>query len=158
MAAAVKLTVAGPLPLAALLTFSHPVALLAAVHAHPVSVASVVDPLPPPATTAWLVGARLKVQAAAACDTVKVCVAIVSVPDRVDAFGLAATLNAVEPLPLPLAPLVTVIQLVLLEPDHGHPAGAVTFVDPVPPAAATDRLLVEIANVHPTPACVTVRV
>ncbi len=97
-------------------------------------------------------------QAAAACDTVNVCDAIVSVPERAVAFGLAATLKPVEPLPLPLAPLVTVIQLTLLEPDHGQPAGAVMLVDPVPPVAATDRLLAESVNVHPTPACVTVSV
>jgi hypothetical protein len=98
------------------------------------------------------------VQAAAACDTVKVCDAIVSVPDRLAAVGLAATLKPVEPFPVPLAPLVTVIQLTLLEPDHGHPAGAVTVVELAPPAAAADRLVGEMVNVHPTPACVTVNV
>ena len=60
-------------------------------------------------------------------------------------FGLAATLNATVPLPLPLAPLVTVIQLVLLlTAVHAHPAGAVTAVDPVPPPAATDWLVGDI--------------
>ena len=55
-------------------------------------------------------------------------------------LGLAAALNATVPLPLPLAPLVTVSHdVLLLTPVHAHPAGAVTVVDPVPPAA-DDRL------------------
>ena len=97
-------------------------------------------------------------QAAAACDTVNVCEAMVSVPDRGVPFGFAATVKPVEPLPVPLAPLVTVIQAALLEADHGQPAGAVTLVEPAPPAAVGDRLFVEMLNVHPTPACVTVSV
>lgn len=97
-------------------------------------------------------------QAAAACDTVNVCEAMVSVPDRGVAFGFAATVKPVDPFPLPLPPLVTVIQPTLLAADHGQPAGAVTLVEPVPPAAVGDRLFVEMLNVHPTPACVTVSV
>jgi hypothetical protein len=94
----------------------------------------------------------VKVQAAAACDTVNVCEAMVSVPVRADAFGLAATLKPAEPFPLPLAPLVTVIQLSLAAADQGQPAGEVTFVEPVPPLAVAERLFEEIVNVHPTPA------
>ena len=95
---------------------------------------------------------------AAACVTVNVCVAIVSVPVRADAFGFAATLKPTGPFPLPLAPLVTVIQLSLLAADQLQPAPEVTFVEPVPPAATTDKLFDEIANVHPAAACVTVNV
>ena len=52
---------------------------------------------------------------------------------------MAAALNATAPLPLPLAPLVTVSHdVLLLTPVHEHPVGAVTAVDPVPPLAATD--------------------
>jgi hypothetical protein len=98
------------------------------------------------------------VQAAAACDTVNVCEAIVKVPVRGEPFGLAATLKPAEPLPLPLPPLVTVIQLSLVVADQGQPDGDVTFVEPVPPAAVTERLFEEIVNVHPTPAWVTVTV
>jgi hypothetical protein len=76
---------------------------------------------------------------------------------RVEALEFAATLNPTEPLPLPLAPLVTVIQLTLAAADHGQPAPAVTFVDPLPPAAVADRLVDESENVHPAPACVTVK-
>ena len=84
-------------------------------------------------------------------------VAIVSVPVRADVLGLAATLKPTGPLPLPLAPLVTVIQLSLLAADQLHPAPEVTFVEPVPPAATTDKLFDEIANVHPAAACVIVK-
>ena len=140
------------------LMVSHEVALLTAVHEHPVGALRVMAPPPPAAVIDWLVGVSANVQVAAACETVKVCEAIVSVPVRVEAFGLAATLKPTVPSPLPLAPLVTVIQLLLLEADHGQPAGDVTFVDPVLPAAGADRLFDEMANVHPTPACVTVKV
>ena len=50
--------------------------------------------------------------------------------------GSADALNATLPLPLPLAPLVTVNHDVLLTPVHAHPVGAVTAVDPVPPCGA----------------------
>jgi hypothetical protein len=73
----------------------------------------------------------------AACDTVKGCPAIVSVPVRAAAVFAAAT-NATVPLPVPEAPLVTV--------NHGafefavQPqvvAEAVTATEPEPPASAT---------------------
>jgi hypothetical protein len=83
---------------------------------------------------------------------VNVCAAIVNVPVRGDGFGLAATVKPTDPLPFPLAPLVTVIQVALLPADHGQPANDVTLVVPVPPAAATDALFDERANVQPTPA------
>ena len=95
---------------------------------------------------------------AAACVTVNVCVAIVSVPVRADAFGFAATLKPTGPLPLPLTPLVTVIQFSLLAADQLQPAPEVTFVEPAPPAATTDELFDAIPNVHPAAACVTVNV
>jgi hypothetical protein len=64
--------------------------------------------------------------------TVKVCPAIVSVPLRWDAFGLAVALKLTVPLPLPLAPLVIVSQDVsLLTAVHAQPPGAVTAVEPV---------------------------
>jgi hypothetical protein len=63
----------------------------------------------------------------------------VRVPVRGLVFGFTAALNATVPVPLPLAPLVTVNHDVsLLTPVHGHPAGAVIAVEPVPPAATTD--------------------
>ena len=49
-------------------------------------------------------------------------------------FGLADALNATVPLPLPLAPLVTVSHdVLLLTPVHAHPAGAVTSSTPCRP-------------------------
>jgi hypothetical protein len=64
---------------------------------------------------------------------------MVSVPLRCVPLGLDDTLNATEPAPLPLAPLVTVSQdVLLLTPVHAQPASVVTEVDPVPPPATTD--------------------
>ena len=78
-------------------------------------------------------------QAAAACVTVNVCPPMVSVPVRGLVFGLDDALNPTEPFPLPVAPLVTVNQdVLLLTPVHAHPVGAVTAVDPVPPPATID--------------------
>jgi hypothetical protein len=50
---------------------------------------------------------------------------------------LADALNVTVPLPLPIAPLVTVSQPVPLTAVHAHPLGTVTLVDPVPPPSAT---------------------
>ena len=52
--------------------------------------------------------------------------------------GLAATLNATGPLPMPLAPEVTVIHAVLLLAVQSQPVPAVTATVPFPPAAASD--------------------
>jgi len=50
--------------------------------------------------------------------------------------GLDAMENATEPLPLPLAPDVTVIQASLLAAVHVHPLAAETLtVGPAPPPA-----------------------
>src|SRR5438876_464406 len=67
---------------------------------------------------------------------------------------LPATLNATVPLPVPVAPVVTVIQVVLLTAVHEQPPGAVTVVLAVPPPATSDWLAGEIVSVHMTPACV----
>jgi hypothetical protein len=61
------------------------------------------------------------------------------VPARVVPLGFAAALKLTVPFPLPVAPAVTVNQLVLLlTAVHAHPVGDVTAVEPVPPAATTD--------------------
>jgi hypothetical protein len=138
LAAAVKATAPLPEPVAPDVTVSHDVSLLTAVHAHSATVVTAVEPVPPAAAIDWLVGTSVYVQDAAAWFTENVCPAIVSVPVRAVVFGFAAALNATVPLPLPLAPLVTVSHdVLLLTPVHAHPAGAVTAVDPVPPAAVT---------------------
>jgi hypothetical protein len=98
------------------------------------------------------------VQAAAACATVKVCPAIVAVPVRVVVAGLAATVRATVPLPVPLAPLATVIHDAPLEAVHPQPLPAVTETLADPPAAAG---LVEpgvIAYEQARPDCETVKV
>jgi len=128
-----------PLPVAPLVTVSQPVLLLTPVHEQPAGAVTAVEPVPPPKATAWLVGESAYVHPMPGCVTVKGCPAIVNVPLRCDVLALAAALNPTAPLPLPLAPLVTVNHdVLLLTPVHAHPAGAVTAVDPVPPPVATD--------------------
>ena len=56
LADALNATVPDPLPLAPLVTVNHDVLLLTPVHAHPAGAVTAVDPVPPPATTDWLVG------------------------------------------------------------------------------------------------------
>jgi hypothetical protein len=56
-AAALKLTVPLPLPDAPAVTVNQLVLLLTAVQAHPASAVTLVEPVPPLATTDWLVGA-----------------------------------------------------------------------------------------------------
>ena len=86
---------------------------------------------------------------AAASVTLNVCPPMVNVPVRCDVFGLALALKFTVPLPLPLVPLVIVSQEdALLLAVQLQPPGAVTLVDPVPPAAANDWLVGEIANVQ----------
>ena len=61
----------------------------------------------------------------------------VTVPIRAVVAVLAATLSDTEPLPVPVAPAVTVIQLALLVAVRAHPVVPVTVSDTGPPAAAT---------------------
>ena len=62
---------------------------------------------------------------------------MVMVPVRA-APVFAATLNATVPLPLPLAPAVTVIHAALPLAVQLHPSPAVTATVPVSPGAASD--------------------
>ena len=78
-------------------------------------------------------------QGAAACVTVKVCSAIVSVPVRCWTTAFAATVNVTVPPPLPLAPDVIVNHASLLTAVHAQPAIVVTVtVVPAPPDAPID--------------------
>jgi hypothetical protein len=94
--------------------------------------------LPPDAGREALPGLRSYVQgtgAASICVTVNVCPAIVSVPVRI-AGPLTVALNPTEPLPVPLAPDVTVSHDALLVALHGQSAAAVTVTGlPGPPPA-----------------------
>ena len=120
---ALNATVPLPLPLAPLVTVSQDVLLLTPVHAHPVGAVTAVDPVPPLATTDWLVGVIEYEHAAAAWFTVNVWPAIVSVPLRAVPFGFTVALKATVPAPVPLAPLVTVSHgVLLLTPVHAQPA------------------------------------
>ena len=88
--------------------------LLTPVQAHPVGAVTSVEPVAVPAAIDWLGGEMEYVHGAPACVTLNVWPPMVSVPVRALVFGLAAALNATVPLPLPLAPLVTVNHDVLL--------------------------------------------
>ena len=71
----------------------------------------------------------------AACVTVIVVPATVSEPLRA-APVLAATVKAVDPLPLPPVPEVIVIHGVVVDADHAQPVPLMTVTDPVPPAVS----------------------
>ena len=137
LAAALNETVPLPVPLASPVTVNQPV-LLVAVHAHPVVAVTEVDDAPPAAATVRLVGVSVTSHAAAACVIVKGCPATSSVPVLASAVVFAAAVNVTEPLPVPLPPLVTPSHPVAVLAVHAQPAGAVTFVEPLPPPAATD--------------------
>jgi hypothetical protein len=60
------------------------------------------------------------------------------VPVRGVVVVFAATVNVTVPLPDPLAPPVTLIQLALLVAVQAHPAPAAIEIEPLPPDAGTD--------------------
>ncbi len=138
LGATVKLAEPLPEPLAPAVTVIH-VTLLSAVHAHPVVVVTVVDPLAPVKATDWLDGEIENVHAAGFCVTVNVSPAIVAVPVRDCVAVLAEALKFTVPLPLPFAPLVSVSQALLLAAVQAQPDAAATLVDAVPPVATTVR-------------------
>jgi hypothetical protein len=127
-------------------------ALLTAVHAHPVTADTVADPEPPVAAALSDDGEIEGVQGAPASLTVNVWPPIVTVPLRGVVLVFAGALNPTVPLPLPLAPDVTVSHALLLVAVHAQPVGAVIPTLPVPPVPATDCDAAESANVHGTPA------
>jgi hypothetical protein len=63
-----------------------------------------------------------------------------------------------DPLPLPVAPALMVIQAALLVAVQLHPVPAVTVTVPVPAADVTLADAGEIVGTHGVPACVTVNV
>jgi hypothetical protein len=97
-------------------------------------------------------------QGFAACVTVKLRPAIVSVPVRCDASGFIAAENATVPFPVPLAPLVIVNQLAPLVAVQLQPAAPVTADVPVPPPNATDWLVGEMLTLQLPAAWFTVKV
>jgi hypothetical protein len=63
-----------------------------------------------------------------------------------------------EPLPLPVAPALTVIHGALLAAVQAQPLPAVTVTEPVPAADVTLAEAEEIVGAHGVAACVTVKV
>ena len=138
-------------------------ALLTAVHAQPAVVVTVTVVPGPPARRSTDSAARSRTHrhgGAAACVTVNVWPAIVSVPVR-SAPVFAAIVKSTDPLPVPLAPDVIVNHAALLTAVHAQPAVVVTVtVVPGPPAAPIDWLVGAIvyAQAGGAAACVTVNV
>ena len=102
-----------------------------------------------------LVELTLSVGPLPCCVTVTVCPAMVRVPVREVVAVLAATLRLTVPLPEPLAPAVTVIQVALLVAVHAQPVPAVTVTLLGPPAAVALRAVADRVYAQ-APACVTV--
>jgi hypothetical protein len=73
---------------------------------------------------------------------------MVSVPVRCDGVVFACTLKPAVPLPVPLAPDVTVMNDALLAAVHVHPLVVVIVEDPVPPPAAAECVVGEMVNEH----------
>jgi hypothetical protein len=110
---------------------------LDAVRAQPVVVVTVKVADPPPVANDADVGVSVKLHEAAACVTVTVWPAIVTVPVRDAVAVLPATESDTVPLPAPDAPAVTVIQDALLLAVHVQPVCAViATVDEAPLEAA----------------------
>lgn len=70
------------------------------------------------------------------------------VPLRCDAAVFAAALKPTEPLPLPLAPLVTVSHDAVLTAVQPQPPAAVTVTVPEPAADVSDWLTGEMDGSH----------
>ena len=85
-----------------------------------------------------------------------------SVAVRGDVSGLAAAAYCTVPLPVPPAPAVMVSHAALLVAVHEQVAPVVTPIEPLPPAASSDWLVLDSEYVQgggaPAPACVTVSV
>jgi hypothetical protein len=152
-------TVPVPVPEAPPVTVSH-AALLEAVHAQPAPEATVTLPDPPVVPSACEVADSVGAHGTAACVTVTVCPAIVSVATRLSGPELAVALNETVPGPAPDAPAVTVSHAALLLAVHAQPAAALTVTLAEDAVGANAAVVVDSANVHGSvaPACVTVTV
>lgn len=139
-AAALKLTAPDPLPVAPAVSASHDT-LVAAVHAHPVGVVTVVEPEPPAAPTLPPTGEIEYEQPTPFCETVSAWPAIVSVPERAIELLLAATVKPTLPLPVPVAPLAIVIHEAPLVAVHAQPLAAVTLAVADSPVAGDVSLV-----------------
>jgi hypothetical protein len=139
-AATAMVTVPLPVPLAPLVTVNQE-ALLDAVHAHVLPAVTETLVVSPAAAADRLDGVMAGLQVTTpACVTVNVRPAIVTVPVRDEADVFAATVIATVPLPVPLAPPVTVSHAALLVAVQSQALPAVTDTEVFSPAAADDRL------------------
>ena len=96
--------------------------------------------------------------AAPACDTATACPATVSVAFRAALEGFAATEKPTAPLPVPLAPLVTVTQPAPLDAVQPQPPTAVTATLDAAAALDVEKAVDEMPYEHGIPGCVTVKV
>lgn len=111
---------------------------LTAVQAQPVMDVTEMLPVDAADATDRLVDDRVYVQAAAAWVTLNVPVPTLMVAERSAVAGLASTLYATVPFPLPLGGLVTVSHGALLDAVHAHPLFADTEKLPVATSDPTD--------------------
>jgi hypothetical protein len=136
-----------PLPLPPALTVSQ-AALLVVDHAQELPAVTLTDVDSPAAGEVRVFGEIAYVHAAPACVTVKVWPAIVNVPVRLVLAVFAAALKVTDPVPLPVAPDVTVSQPAALLAVHAQPVAAVTVTLPVDAAAGTDAAVADKVGVQ----------
>jgi hypothetical protein len=115
--------------------------LLLALHGQPVCVVTVMVPLAAASNTLIVVGLTAYVQAAAACDTVKLWPATVPVTVRAVVLVFAATVNVTDPDPVRPLPFWNVRAPLALVALHAHPACVVTVTVPLVPAAGALTLV-----------------
>ena len=124
------------MPLAPDVTAIHD-SLLTAVHVHALLfVVTLVDPVPGDAFTFTVFGEIEYEQLSAACVTVNVWPAIVSVPDREEPIFGSTTYDTL-PSPVPDPPEAMVIHPALLAAVQLHAVVVDTFTVPVPPSTGT---------------------
>jgi hypothetical protein len=146
-----------PLPVAPELTVSQAAPLIA-LQLQPLAAVTVNVPDAPPALTFTDAGESDGAHAAPAWVTVKVSPPIVIDPVRDALDGFAAIEYDTEPLLVPVAPCVTVIQASLLTEVQLQPLAAVTVTTPVDAPATTLADVGEIEELHGAPAWLTVNV
>jgi hypothetical protein len=145
-------TVAFPAPLAPEVTVIQ-LALLEAVQPQELAVVIATLPVAAVASKVLLAGEIAKLQLVpAACVTVTVWPATVTVPVREAPPLLSATLNPAVPLPVTLLPDVSVIQLALLVAVHAHVLPVVALTVSVPAVAPKDWLVGDALKVQPAAA------
>ncbi len=157
LAAIENATAPFPLPPAPDVMVSH-AALLVAVQLQPASVVTAVLLELAAAPGVNVIGETVNVHGTPAWVTVTVWPAMVSVPVRGDVSVLAAMENATVPLPLPLAPEVTVSQEALLVAVQLQPVVVVTVALLEPAAAVGLNEVGDTVNKQGAAAWVTVTV